>query len=602
MSEVLAAAIIAAGLILPGWGWARSWGGGWVEAMVISWLAVFAGVMAAVLLGFAINVLWLGSLLSGVGVAGAWWARRRKVLLFTRPAQLRFGWAWGALPLVVVMLWRALVQPLSGVDVDFRWNYLAELMVELGELQFYPPDGNEDFAVYFWADGIPPLIAGLYAWTYLVAGETNRVWTAIPVLLQWAALLGILGKLGNHWGGSRGAAAALLFAGSTFLLQFSANLGQETACIAIGVGVMVYHLLPKGGERGFRELTLAAAGAALVASAREYGWAMAGVGVVYWVWQQQGLRSNFWRWLGWSWLLLPLLWYVRTWVRAGNPWLSLQMGGLFEVNPVFTAWMDHYRAIYGADMGSAKHLKETVVLFARTAAPAWLGLLVGVWFFWRRAGWGLMVCAAAASAVCWWLSVPYTAGGPFYAMRVLSPLLLLGCAWGGAMFARLGEVRGTLQAATGIVLVLAAADASLRALTVPANPWRTDASEWLRAGYTWQTDFRLEQDRFLDEVATTVGGRVLSDSAGVQRHLRMRGVAVLPFWSPEASPLFESNLETDAVAVLRDRGFSHLLVNRSDITLQFLRQTGALDRLDGRIVGVLANDTFALFELVDGPQ
>ena len=45
---------------------------------------------------------------------------------------------------------------------------------------------------------IAPLVSGVYAWTYLAAGGTDRAWTAIPVLLQFAGLLALLHAFFDH--------------------------------------------------------------------------------------------------------------------------------------------------------------------------------------------------------------------------------------------------------------------------------------------------------------------------------------------------------------------------------------------------------------------
>ena len=93
-----------------------------------------------------------------------------------------------AVPSMCVAIWRAVMQPLSGADVDFRWGHLARLIVEKGSLEYYPPVSSDDFALYFWADGIAPLVSGIYAWCYLCAGSMQEIWTAAPVLLQYAGL------------------------------------------------------------------------------------------------------------------------------------------------------------------------------------------------------------------------------------------------------------------------------------------------------------------------------------------------------------------------------------------------------------------------------
>ncbi|MDI1319276.1 MAG: hypothetical protein PSW75_03655, partial [bacterium] len=312
--------LVAAGLLLPGAGWALAWRWPlpWLAAGIISALAVLTGVVGGTMLAVPINAWTLAAWLGAVALAGAffWWRRK---ILSPPPDPVRHEWwlAWPALPLVVVAICRATAQPLSGADVDFRWNYLATLIVEHGHLDYYPAASAPAFAQYFWADGIAPLISGQYAWTYLAAGSTDKIWTAIPVLLQFAALLGLLHGLGKLWGGDRAGWVACALGGATMLLQFAFGLGQETGLTAIGVGGLVYYLMRWQQSRGAHLLVPAAASAALAACAREYGplFLLAGAG---WV----ALAGGRWRQiLGFTLgaAALPAVWHLRNWVLTGNP-------------------------------------------------------------------------------------------------------------------------------------------------------------------------------------------------------------------------------------------------------------------------------------------
>jgi len=505
MIEIAQTSLIAAGLVLPGWGWARRWHEGVLVAMVLSWLAIFGWTLLATV---ALIPLSAGYLIVGqtlFGVMGWLLARRSGVVQWGVQWDLKLGVGWAVLPLVAVAIWKALAQPLSGVDVDFRWNHLAEMMVKTGGLQFYPPTTAEDFAVYFWADGIPPLVSSIYAWGYLVAGETDRVWTAIPVLLQWSGILMVLKKLGDLCGGKDSGNGALLVGGSTFLLQFTVNLGQETGYTALGVGLMVYGIVQSRGNGGGPPAWLAGAGAALVASSREYGWAIVVAGFAV----HAGMNwkaGKGWRHLGgWLLLVLPAIWYLRTWVIAGNPWLSLSMGGLFPVNPILANGWRVTGQFNGESLQTAAGWWEIGRLILLTAAPALAGWIAGAFWLRRRPGWSAGVAVGAATIAVWLLSVSYTAGGIFYSMRVLSPLLLLGSAWGGVILAHKVESR-CLRAVVAVVLSAWTIDASARALTAVANPWTTPLREWSSVGYDWQHDFWREQEVFFEEIVAVIPG------------------------------------------------------------------------------------------------
>ena len=597
MIEIGQAGLIMVGLVLPGWGWARRCGEGLLVAMVFSWLSIFGWVLLATLGGIQLSAVYLILGQGVVGVAGWWLARRSGVTEWGVPWDLKLGVGWAVLPLVAVAIWKAVMQPLSGVDVDFRWNYLAEMMVKTGGLQFYPPTNAEDFAVYFWADGIPPMISSLYAWGYLIAGESARVWTAIPVLMQWVGLLILLRRLGAMAGGAAGGHWALLVGGSSFLLQFSVNLGQETGCTALGAGLIVLGLARKGGRGAW----IAGGGAALIAASREYGWAIVGVGLIAHgiaVWK----NDRNWKDLqGWLLLLLPAAWYVRTWVISGNPWLSLSMGGVFPVNPIFAEWIDGYRILYGSSLETVAGWQEIGRLSLLAAAPVLLGWAAGALWLRGKPQWAVGMAVGFATMGCWLLSVPYTAGGVFYSMRVLSPLLVLGGAWGGALLAIHLKSR-RMRVVVAVALMALTIDASARALTAVANPWTTPLKDWPMVGYAWQQDFWSEQEVFFTEVINVTPGHFVGDASGLQRYFARNDRDYVPWWSPEVRELFAVEPATDPIDVIRSRGIHHLVFHRAEFTQDFLARTGLLARLDGRIQAVRANESFIVFELLPSGQ
>jgi hypothetical protein len=203
---------------------------------------------------------------------------------------------------------------------------------------------------------------------------------------------------------------------------------------------------------------------------------------------------------------------------------------------------------------------------------------------------------AAATAACWLASVPFTAGGLFYSMRVLSPLLLLGCAWGGAVLARWVPGRRHL-AGVWLGCCLFGADAALRAWTIPENPYRLAPRDWPMAGYVLQRDFQQQIEPFLKAAARAVTGRVLTEAVIAPQVLREFGVECVPVWSPEAAFLFTAPADGSAAARLRARGISHVLLMRADASARFFERTGILTGLSGHLQPVLADDTFILFAL-----
>ena len=593
--------LILAGLLLPGVIWAKAarWPLAWLAGGVLSALGLGAGVMLLSAGGVRVTLLTLGGWQAGLAAVGIIFRRRFHPALPSEKISFAEWWlAVPVLPMIAVAIWRAWTQPLSGADADFRWNNLAELIAGTGSLAHYPPVTATDFTQYFWPDGIAPLVSSLYAWTYLAAGSTAKTWTALPVLLQCAGLLSLLFALGRLWGGGRGGWFACALGGGTMLLQFAFNLGQETGLTALGAGGLAYYLAEWERSRRADLLIPAAACAALAATAREYGLVFPLVGVGWLLAVRAGGRRTAWFALGS--LVLPAAWHLRNWLRTGNPFYAQDVAGVFPLNPVFSAWMRGYVEVYGGSLRQWSGWVEMGRLFLLTALPAWFGLLAGVVLWRRQPGWTGTLALAGATLACWLVSIPYTAGGLFYSMRVLSPLLLLGCAWGGAALARWVPARRHLA---GLLLGLGlfALDASLRAWTIPLNPYAIPPREWPAAGYQIQRDFARADRAFIESAAREVSGKVLSDAAEAQPVFLVQGKLLVPFWSPEVVFLSWPAFPGDASARLRALGYSHLLLKRTQYGLDFLGRTGVLHQLEGRLQGVMMNDTYVLLALRPDP-
>jgi hypothetical protein len=599
-ADIARCLLLLAGLLLPGTGWALAarWPLPWFAGGLLSALAIFVGVLGLAAAGVGINLGSLGLWLGAVALAGwlRWWRGRDRMtaLRFAWPAE---GWLGLLLtPMVGVAIWKAVAQPLSGADAAFRWSLLGELIVETGSLDFYPPRTAADFGLYFWADGISPLMGGIYAWTYLAAGSMAKGWTAIPVLLQVAGLLAVLFGWGRLGGSARAGWFACALGGATMLLQFGFNLGQESGLLALGAGAMLFYLALWRDSGHLALLVPAAIGAAVAACAREYGALAAVAGTVgILAGRRDGRAAAVFAVLA---AVLPLWWHGRVWVLTGNPLYAQEFAG-FPTNPVFAAWMNEYRLRYGsaATAAGATELARILVL---TALPALAGLGAGIL---RRPvvpGWSIGVVLTLLFGAAWWASIPFTGGGPFYSMRVLGPVLVVGCAWGGVVLARLVPGRRHLG---GVVVALAlfGTDAALRAWTIPQNPYALAPREWPAAGYQMQRDFERDDDPFLRAAARVVDGRVLTDSAGLRDYFRREGKICAPLWSPDVAWLFSGHAGRDAAARLRALGYSHLLMKQSPITFEFLQKSGVIAALDGHVRVVMQNPTFLLFELTPGP-
>ncbi|MEJ1973233.1 MAG: hypothetical protein WDM96_12460 [Lacunisphaera sp.] len=588
--------VAIAGLLLPGVGWALAWRWPvpWLAGGIVSALTLFAAVLGSAMSGVPITLFWLGSVQAAVALAGAffWWRNRSGPTAPVTRVRLEWWLALPALPMMVSTLMRVGLHPLAGADNVFRWDRLAQLMVSTGSLDYYPPHTSEAFGLYFWADGIAPLVSSLYAWTYLAVGSPDIGWTSIPVLLQSVGMYFLLFELGRIWGGVRGGWFAIALAGATMLLQFAFCLGQETGLTALGVGGMVLYLVHWQRTKQSHLLVPAAACAALAACAREYGLAFILVGAG-WAWRSSsrlGLRFV----LGAG--LLPGAWHLRNWILTGNPFYAQDVAGWFPLNPVFNTWMQGYVVLHGRALHELAGWREVGRLLLMGAVPALVGFGAGAILWRRQAGWWGCLALGALVALLWVVSVPYTAGGFFYSLRVMSPLMLLGCAWGGAALARWAPGRRHLA---GLLagLTFFGLDAALRAWTIPINPYTIPPREWPDAGYRIQLDFIRDDEAFVENIARQVSGKVLSDSAGLQPIFHEQHKKLMPLWTPEVAFLFSPDFHGDAVTRLRELGYTHFLLKRAQFSVDFLVRTGALGKFENRMHQVAGNPSYILFML-----
>lgn len=598
--SILRLILLGAGLTLPGLGWALAsrWPLPWFIGGVISALSLFTGVLVFEIIGVPITLLSLSLFLTLIGVLG--WGRYRRVRIPSPTASSgpsrSFVWMLIATisPMLLVATWRAITQPLSGADTSFRWNLLAELIHEYGHFNFYPATTVSDFSIYFWADGIAPLVSSLYSWSYLAADSLQPTWTAPVVLIQFAGLITIIFALGKQLNGPRAGAFAIALAGGTMLLQFAFNLGQETGLTALGVAGTIYYATKWRDSSDTSSLIPAALCASLAACAREYGPAIILVTAFWITTHGRSYRPAFRFILIAS--FLPAIWHLRVALMTGNPWFAHDIMGL-PTNPVFSAWMSHYREIYQFAIGEISSWQALGRYIALTALPATVGLFAGIGLGRKHSNFGLSLATSIVFIIIWISSISSTAGGLFYSMRVLSPVLLLGCAWGGAGLARIVSSKIGLSVVV-IALAIFNLDASLRALTIPLNPYSTPFQEWGSAGDRWSQEFEDTERPFLQSVAAHVEGRTLSDCAGLRPIFAATGKTYSPFWSPDVAWIFESKSVSNPAQRLRDLGFSHVLIKRSSLTIDFLVKTGAEGTLDGILRPVMANDLFVLLAIV----
>jgi hypothetical protein len=476
-----------------------------------------------------------------------WHPSRASVSWLLLPTALGFG----SIALLVVL------EPLSGLDHGFRWDFLARQMWRLGTLDFYPAVAPADFLHYPWCDGIAPLVAGQYLWSYFARGEPVASATAPAVLLQAAVLFLLVFRTAEGLAGRRGGwTAVALLAGSGALL-WGVAIGQETGLTAIAV-VAIFHFIARHRAEPERPwLVWAGVAAAVGALAREYGLVFVALGALGLV-GAPCTRRDALVYLGTT-AALAWPWYLRNTLRTGNPLYSHEVAGLFPSNPVH---LDFMQAIAEETARQPNLGFRTGSFFLLTGVTLVAGVGGGWRHFRARAA---MLAAIAAIGLLWWWSVGHTAGGFVYSLRVLTPALALAAVAGGCWLASVTGPRATLALAA--VLTVAAGDAAMRALYLPFAPrvtwWTQPLPEW-RQFQRWTEIGR--NDPNWDRIAAAAHSRqIVANDPTVHATLTTRGAATVPLFSPEVRFLFAAHTDPAGGMVrLRAAGVRFLVLTRNN--------------------------------------
>lgn len=572
IEQLLRLALLLGGLIVPG--------SMLLRALRLPWsLAAAFGLSSAVLY---LSVLALG--LTGAGVSlPALCAALALVSLGARlvPASCResacssfacFTRLGGWMPLYalfwVVVAWRLATQPLTGPDVYFRWSWLAEQILHHGTLDFYPPQSGEDFIRYFWAESIPPGIASLYTWAYACGGGTHALWTSPVVAVQLLALHELAWRIGNRWGGETVARRAVVLVAASPLLAWSALIGQETGLTAVAVCGLVWAFARLREEHGDNWAVLAGAFGTVAASTREYGIAFAVVAAA--VASAAGASKRRLSLLVLA-SLPAVVWPVLVWYRTGNPFFSLDLAGLFPVNARFIAWAAVFHAPHLHPLATAAEwlgLGRYFLLWALPAVGGFVVLLAAALRGLREAR--TIAVFVGLTIGLWWLSLPYTAGGLFYSLRVLSPalaLLAILAAYGSVAYLPAIGLR-----AVAVLLALVLAESLPKTLVLPQNPYRLTLDAWAHAGRAFTDSVRASERAMLTAFQSLPPSRrIITDNASYARVFATIGVEVLPIWSPDIAWLFDEKLPADELAHRwRQSGLRYLVLGKSPSGIDFV--------------------------------
>ncbi len=517
----------------------------------------------------------------------------------------RFG-PWTPLYLLfwAATLVRLLHEPLAGADLEFRWSFLAEQMLRLGTLDFYPPRSTADFTHYFWLESIPPGASALHAWAFACAGRASLLWAAPAVLLQLWAIHELLWHTAERSGGQRAARYACLAAAACPLLTWSVLLGQETGLTALSLTGVAFALQARCHFRTAGWAALVGIFATLGAAAREYG-------LVFPVLAAAGLalqRADCRAWLAFlATAVLSLLWPLRTTLLTGNPFYSLATLSVFPTNARFLAWIEHDAAALGTVLQTAQGWRDTgryLVLFGLPALVGWAALIRFSRQRSRAMAW--MLGSSLVILGLWAASVRYTNGGLFYSLRLASPALALGALAAGIGLAYVTERRARFArwapGALGGILVFSLAGV----LALPRNPWRAPIRDWPafapRPTPPEPDDTLALILRHADPATGAALGPVLTDAPGFQRRVRPADVRAVPPWSPQADALFDGTLlPAEAARRWRATGIRYLVLSKWQANIDFFnaRSRWAQPPFQTQLVGETPQTAVFLIKVTD---
>lgn len=491
-----------------------------------------------------------------------------------------------ALPAVAMVVYRAITLPLFGVDTVFRWNFLAEQMLARGTLAFYPPVTAADYAIYSWPDGIAPAVSSLYFWIYTLAGAARPVLTAPLIIFQFLLLLGGAYALARRMASPRAGTIACALVACSPIVLWSTGMGQESGLIAIALlGLLLY--LPTSRETASTPATLAAGlAAALAGLAREYSPAIILFGLALGLARRLSVRT-----LG-LFLLTALLgalpWYGRNWLHTGNPFFNLDVAGLFPVNLAHLRLMQ----VYQESFGWAQVPPDAPRVILVNTLAALFGGIAGALYCFRPAK--SLLAAIALVAALWITSVSYTAGGFTYALRVLTPALVVASVLGGVAIARWISARRSVIILSLVLLALGT-DAALRSLLLPLDVYTIPPHAWV--GLSRSMHLRHLQPVYRELADLTAGQRILTMETTAL--LNKNGARTVPIWSPEVAYLWDATIsQAEATRRLEDSGIGFVLIAKGDVNRKYLGQIAYFRQKPGEYLhAIWSNADAILFQV-----
>lgn len=555
--EVVAALFL--GFLLPGWSLGRLAGSPapWTGALVLSLPLFFVTVLGMQALGLPLQAGPV-ALVLGVFTAVAWYFSGKATAVSKAPGP-KLVLLLPLLLMAALLLLRTALQPLAYVDNLWRWDYLAVLVGQRASLDFYPPVSSADYLAYPYADGIPPTVSLCYWFLYQVAGRHDPSITSGFLLLQYLSLAALTWRLGTRlfgpWAGSFAVGALV----SSRLMFRAVALGHETGLTALALmGALDLLVLARDREGDWRPLALAGLALSTGPNSREYALAFLPLAAMACLWLRLPARSTgFFLTVA---TLFSAPWYLRNWVRTGNPVFDNPVAGLWPGNPVHLAMLETYAQFWRWQAAQAGVLVRYGAELVMTAPLQVLGLaLAGL--TWRRT-WFLTLGVLGVGAL-WYRSAPFTAAGGEWAMRVLAPALPLASLLLAAGVERLARRVASVRILAGALLAAACLWTLPFALTWATPPEEVPFAHWAGAAlHSSPPQPRRYRDMAREVLAQVpAGGRIVSHRHELVPLLARSGISLVPVWSPEVRFLFDPRLSQDQA---RDRlaagGIHHVLL------------------------------------------
>lgn len=536
----------------------------WATAFLGSFLSLFGCVLTLDLLGLPITLSSLGSALALLAVCGWLLAGRRAPQLprvSIHPNWLTLICLTPCALMVLSVLAQAWFNPLAGWDNIFRWNYLALLVREQGSLAHYPPVSAADFRVYPWSDGIPPGVPFLNLWLYLSTGSSAGVIIIGRIATEVTLIVALTWRLAKRMHGEPGAWLALCALSTSALFAWSIGFAQETGATAIFLLILVNLLHDYRGSPARSTAIWIGLAAAAAALCRDYNLIFLPLALI--LLMRAGASKRDLLAAALAALLAAVPWYARNAWLTGNPLYAHDLGGLLATNPYHADIMVRVSAFW-----SPLHRPEAIpTLLAALAIGAGLLGLAALAGLCRRDQRHIDLAAILLAIVTLWLiSVPKTAGGWSYSLRVLgaaAPLLAVLAAALGPRLSSRGLFWVTLFA------LPFHADAARRSWIFVHAPFE---SPW---PFSWDT-FRTyhptvaavqDPKSFQALVTMAEGEGIVLDHPNYVVAVRNRGGAAISIFSPEVTALTQSEAGTpiaQTIAELRARKIRFVVISQQD--------------------------------------